>query len=476
VAGLVTFPILTRGFSLEEYGTLSFLGAILAFFVTVAKTGIQHSVVRLFSQVATGKSEFSLQQLYSTTVFGMGASAALTGGLLIAAASLLPQHILGNPAVRLLLALISVLVLTQVLDSGLSNLLRAAERSTLLIKYQVGKKYLSIALILFGILVVSRSLTAFYVASILAEVIAIGLLIWHTLSGQDLVRPKYFSKALYWQMITYGVPMMIGYELSGVILSIGDRYVIKAIIGDAQLGLYSAAYNMCQYIGSTLVYSITQAIMPMYMRIWNQEGPEAASAFTSRSLGHYLLFVTPVVAGVASVGPYLLPALASEKYVHAGVVLPWIIGGMALDGASNYLGAGLYVERRPRLLMGLMTGSALLNVALNLLLVPRLGILGAAVSTLLCYLGIAVSFAIIGGRYLRVRMPWTTFLRAAFASVTMYWVLEKLEFEHRLLTIAVRGVAGVVMYAALILILDAEARSQARKIMDACRRRLVVGK
>jgi O-antigen/teichoic acid export membrane protein len=269
---------------------------------------------------------------------------------------------------------------------------------------------------------------------------------------------------------------MIGYELSGVILSIGDRYVIKAIIGDAQLGLYSAAYNMCQYIGSTLVYSITQAIMPMYMRIWNQEGPEAASAFTSRSLGHYLLFVTPVVAGVASVGPYLLPALASEKYVHAGVVLPWIIGGMALDGASNYLGAGLYVERRPRLLMGLMTGSALLNVALNLLLVPRLGILGAAVSTLLCYLGIAVSFAIIGGRYLRVRMPWTTFLRAAFASVTMYWVLEKLEFEHRLLTIAVRGVAGVVMYAALILILDAEARSQARKIMDACRRRLVVGK
>ena len=37
--------------------------------------------------------------------------------------------------------------------------------------------------------------------------------------------------------------MMIGYELSGTILSVGDRYVIKAVIGDAQLGLYSAAYN-----------------------------------------------------------------------------------------------------------------------------------------------------------------------------------------------------------------------------------------
>ena len=95
--------------------------------------------------------------------------------------------------------------------------------------------------------------------------------------------------------------MMIGYEMSGVILSMGDRYVIKAMIGDAQLGLYSAAVNMSQYIGSAIIYSFSSAMMPVYMRMASQEGREKASEFTSQSLGHYLLLVTPVIAGVTSV-------------------------------------------------------------------------------------------------------------------------------------------------------------------------------
>ena len=231
-------------------------------------------MVRLHAPVAAGKSEFNLQQLYSTTLFGMGGSAVVAGIFVIGFAILAPQSLIKHPGVRLPLALVSILVVIQVIDSGLSNLLRASERSALLMKYQVAKKYLAIGLIIAALLLVSRSLTAFYVASIVAEGTALAVLLSHALRGRDLVRPGYFSKPLYLDVVGYGIPMMIGYELSGVILSMGDRLVIKVMIGDAQLGLYAAAYNMSQYIGSAIIYSFSSAMMPVYMRMASQEGRE----------------------------------------------------------------------------------------------------------------------------------------------------------------------------------------------------------
>ena len=94
LGGLITFPLLTRVLSVEQYGTLSFIGATLSLAVAFGKTGVQHSVVRLHAPVAAGKSEFNLQQLYSTTLFGMGGSAVVAGILLIGFAILAPQSLI----------------------------------------------------------------------------------------------------------------------------------------------------------------------------------------------------------------------------------------------------------------------------------------------------------------------------------------------------------------------------------------------
>jgi O-antigen/teichoic acid export membrane protein len=122
--------------------------------------------------------------------------------------------------------------------------------------------------------------------------------------------------------------------------------------------------------------------------------------------------------------------------------------------------------------MGLTTGSAVLNVGLNIILVPRFGIVGAAAATLTAYLAICIVSAILGNRFLRVRMPWATFLRAAVASLAMYYTLTFLEFDHKLITLAVRSVVGALVYLVVIVALDAQARSMTLKALVGLRRRL----
>jgi O-antigen/teichoic acid export membrane protein len=364
------------------------------------------------------------------------------------------------------MAIVSVVVAVQVIESALINFIRAEQRTSQLMIYQVAKKYLGLGLILLAVLVIARSLTAFYTATAITESVAIATLALLMFRRGILPRPAFaqFSAPLYRELLKFGVPMLIGYELSGIILAVGARYVIEGTLGEAQLGLYAAAYNLCQYVQSVVISSVGQAITPMYMQMWDQKGRAETSAFISRSLRTYALLGALIIAGLAAVGPELLPALASAKYASASAILPWVIAGMVVDGTSTMLGAGLFIHRKTGIIGSIVVASALLNVVLNIILVPRIGILGAAIATLVSYSVNSLGLAVAGRHLLRVQIPWGTILRAGSAAALMWLALRTLYPGHRFATIGVRMGAGAILYGVLIVLLDRDARSLARKV------------
>lgn len=460
IAGLVSFPLLTRIFSVADYGVMSLVGASVTIAVAVGKLGVQHAVVRHHSEIVAGRRPYTLQQLSSTTVLGMAATGLVAAGLVLAASRLGPGRPSGDPRVRELLAIMCVAVVLAVVESTLVNFTRAELRTKLLVAYQVAKKYLGLALILGAVLAVARDLTTFYVATALTEALAVVVLAAVLFRRGGLPRPRLaaFSPALYGEMLAYGVPMMLGNELSGIVLAVGDRYVIEALIGPGPLGLYAAAYTLCEYVQVVLVVSMAQAILPIYTQLWDRSGRAATAAFIDRSLRSYVLLGAPVIAGLAAVGPELLPALASSRYAAGAVVLPWVMAGMVVSGANVIVGAGLFVERRTRRIMVVLMSGAALNIGLNLAWVPRLGILGSAIATFVSYAATSVLLAAAGRKFLPVTPPWGTLARAGAASLAMYLAVSGLHTGAPVLTIALRVVAGAALYAALVAAVDADAR------------------
>jgi O-antigen/teichoic acid export membrane protein len=472
IAGLVTFPLLTRIFSVAVYGQMNLIAATLSVAVALGKVGVQHSILRYQSEISAGKRAFTLPQLYSTTLLGMFGSAVLVTLALIIGVQVVPVRWLGDSRLRALFAIASLLVIVQVVESALINFLRSAQNTAALMKYQVAKKYLGLGLILLAVVWISRSLTAFYTASVLSEglaVTALGLFLFRK-SEHPAPRLANFSRPLYVELLGFGIPMMIGYELSGIILAVGDRYVIDGLMGAAALGLYGAAYNLCQYVQAVVIASVGQAIMPIYMQMWDRQGVTETATFIARSLRTYVLLGAPVIAGLAAVGPELLRSLASDKYASAAVVLPWVIAGMVVDGTNSMVGAGLFIHRKTRTIMAIVLSCALLNLGLNLILVPRIGILGAAIATLVCYAGTALAMAIAGRHLLPIALPWATLARAGLASVAMYASVIYLCPGRHLLTVGVRAAVGALVYAILMVIIDVDARSLAAKALGRFRR------
>jgi O-antigen/teichoic acid export membrane protein len=265
-------------------------------------------------------------------------------------------------------------------------------------------------------------------------------------------------------MLQFGLPMMAGYELSAVILNVGDRYVIQGLAGGTALGVYAAAYNLCQYIETILTYPLSQAAVPIYTRMWEHEGPEATRRLLNETLRFYVMLALPIVGGLVAVGPALLSLVASESYAGGSVVIPYVITGMMFDGAVAIVGAGLFIQKRVRLTMAIVLGSAALNVALNLLLVPRFGILGAGFATVISNATLSISMAMAGAATLRLEIPWGTLARAAAASLVMWMAVSAVPPARGLSSILLRVALGVVVYGVGLLALDARLRAQLRRM------------
>jgi O-antigen/teichoic acid export membrane protein len=206
------------------------------------------------------------------------------------------------------------------------------------------------------------------------------------------------------------------------------------------------------------------------MQMWDQKGREATSAFIDRSLRTYAIFGVPIVAGLAAVGPELMPSLASEKYATATIILPWVIGGMVVDGANSMTGAGLFIHRKTRTIMTIVLSCAVLNIVLNVILVPRIGILGSAIATLVCYTATTLGMATAGRTLLPITLPWLTMLRAGAASLAMYFAIAHLLVGRRFVSVGVRTLLGAIVYGGIMVIISPDARDLARGLVKRLRR------
>ena len=456
VAGLVSFPILTRVLSVDEYGLMSLIATALTLLVAVGKLGMQHATLRFFSEIQAGKREVGQEAFVATVVYGMGAVGLAATLLWMAASQLVPTQWWNDPRVRPLMLFTAVLILVRVFDSALVNQLRAQERSAALMIYSVVRRYVSLALLLAVLFYVAGNVWGFYAATITVEVLAtLAMAVW--MYRRRPPRVSDFSPSLFRAMLAFGIPM-IGYELSSIVLSMGDRYIIQSLLGAESLGVYSAAYNMCDYIKSMLFGSLVAAAQPMYMRYWEQQGAEVTSEFLARFMRVYMMASMLVIAGLAAIGGQLLGFLASAKYRSGAEVIPYVMAGMAIESVIIITGAGLYIQKRTRTIMLLVFVTAVLNIGLNLLLIPRFGLVGAGLSTLLSYVLLMVVGAVMGRSSLVIPMPLAAALKFGAIALVMYLAVTRLDFHNDLATMIARMALGVVIYASLTLMLDRDAR------------------
>jgi O-antigen/teichoic acid export membrane protein len=461
LASIISFPILTRIFSVAEYGTMALVTSTILFLVGIGKLGLQHSVVRYYSEVEAGTRKNTATQFFSTVLFGMIVVGLAVTLLSIVGIRFVPTAWLSNEQTKYLIILASPLIFIRVVDSAMYNMLRAQQKSGIYSAYFTVRKYLGLCLIFFVLFYVSRTLEGFFISSMVGEFIAVAVIIFYY-ARQHVFDVRQFNRPLFMSMLVFGLPLLAS-ELSMLLLNMSGRYIINYQLGPEPLGAFSAAFNFSDYLQGVLTASFAQAVVPMYFRMWEQQGREKTIEFIQQALKYYIALALPVLGGMAAVGPELLRLLASSKYDVSATLIVFIVGGMLVSGGTPIFSAGIYINKLTKVVMYSVLTAAAVNIALTVVLVRPFGIEGAAFAALVSYILYTVMAAYYGRKVVKIRIPWFDVLKYGSFTLIMYGVVVYIDPPDLAFRIFSQIIIGVLVYGALIIIFDRQVRNLLRQ-------------
>lgn len=455
---LITFPLWTRHFTVEEYGILSLIGVTISFVTPLVKFGLHKAVLRLFSEFQSKKRALPESSFYTTFFIGAIALGIFFGAICIGIIVGLGPDRFGSIQTYNLFILAG---LTFFISPGCSiygHFLRVEEKANEFVLVRFVRAVLGLTLSLVLVFVFLLGLKGIYISALLLQVCLFVYVFW-SLKRQKKFVLKSFSFALLFEAISFGLPL-IGAEMANHISNIGDRFMLQFFLGTEAVGLYAVGYGLTSHLKSLLTVGMF-VITPMYVKIWHEQGREKTEQFLSTVLDYYLMAAIPGIVLFSVFGGEILVLMASTKYEQARVLMPYLAAPLALHGAISIYTAGMFIHKKTKLILYFTASAGILNIILNYVLIPLMGITGAAVATLVSYVFLIVLANIFSSRFLTIRLNYHGVIKYIAASVIAVLLLQVITIEI-FLGIIIKLLIGLLIYSAAMWSFDARIRQKVK--------------
>ncbi|MEH2350052.1 MAG: flippase [Nostoc sp.] len=369
-ASLVVGVWVARYLGVQQYGLFNYALAFVSLFSPIFTLGLDDVVIRHIIRQSSNREE-----ILGTTFW-----LKLLGGIASVLFAVSTMFFLGEHE-TLKISLVAIL--------GMAGIFRATDTVDLWFQSQVQSKYSVIArniafllntAIKIGLILTKASLLAFAWAT-LAEfaMSAIGLLIVYQVKGYSLWLWRWSLSAAK-TLLKESLPLIFSGFAIMIFMRI-DQVMLGQMIGNSEVGIYSAAVRVSEiwyFIPGAIVSSVAPSIYAAKEKsesLYYQRIGQLLSLMTCISLGIALpmtflsekIIMVMFGSGYAEAGPILSVHIWTSLFVFMGLATsPWFIA----EGLNNVsLGKTLF--------------GAILNIILNLFLIPKYGGLGAASATII---------------------------------------------------------------------------------------------
>ena len=236
---------------------------------------------------------------------------------------------------------------------------------------------------------------------------------------------------------------LVLFTLLGLVLYNVDLLMLRVLGGEAAAGYYAAAYVLISFCANLMI-AYSHTVLPA---LADDAPPTSATATTYASALVTAGVVTmPVAAGGALIAPLVVQLLFGPAYAPAAAALQVLVLVVPIGALREIALASLVARRRDQALLRVNTVAAMVNVSLNVILIPRYGLVGAAWATVVSEV-VRLGVALVAARHV---IPGTTpvvaLLKCLLAGAGMGLAVTGLGLRTSLLAVAVGG----VVYPALL--------------------------
>jgi len=183
--------------------------------------------------------------------------------------------------------------------------------------------------------------------------------------------------------------------VASTVLTLSDRYFLKGYRSVCETGIYSVGYKFGMLIQPLFVSPFNQVFTPYKFSIWRDE--DAEEKFNGMFQKYHIIGCF-IMLGICIYSKPMIFLLSTAESVVAYKLVPLIVLAYFLYGKSSFYCLGIQIRNKTYYdgLIMLMAGG--INILLNILFIPKLGMYGAALATAISY--VAMNFI-----YVRFSLP-----------------------------------------------------------------------
>lgn len=206
------------------------------------------------------------------------------------------------------------------------------------------------------------------------------------------------------QTLYYGYPLALS-GLLNQLLSSSDRYVIKYFLGSKEVGLYSFSYRIGELAMINIMMIVMMALYPQLVKTFELQGKEKAEYLLSKYLGVHFLTSIPVIF-IIFIFIDKVMEIFFPVYSEGALITKLIPIGILFFTTSAYTSKAFELTNNTQKMLGILFLCGVINFLLNILLIPKMGVYGAVVSTIICYVIYILISIKVSKKFFNIIIPY----------------------------------------------------------------------
>ncbi len=442
VLSFLLIPLYTYFFSPADLGLYNLIQSLWLFVILIYIYGMETSFIRFFIDA---KEENIKTEIYSTTLLLISFSSLIFSLIIYYFAGLVSDLIgFENPDKgKYLVKILSILLFFDTLSRFPLLLLRAELKAKIYFYINVSSLILNLVLNILLIAVFKLNVEAILYSYIISVV--------YTLITGLLITKKFFKLKFSLkeakQLVVYG-NKFVYFGLFILLIDVSDRFFLKYYFDESVVGIYSANYRLGTVM-SLAIAAFRFSWTPYFLNI--SENPEnkkiIANTFTYFVFAGLLLFLffsfftEPIVK--FSINGF---SLLDSKYYSGLGIIPVILLSYFFSGLFTNLNVVPFYTNKTSILFFISLEGLVINVLLNILLIPKFQMIGAAYSTLFTYAIMFVHIYYISQSLYKIDYQWKSLSILIFTTFILFVIYLFINNNVNLLLII-----KVIIYTILII-------------------------
>lgn len=269
------------------------------------------------------------------------------------------------------------------------------------------------------------------------------------------IKPVIKETGLSDDMLRFGLPVTLNF-IALIIVDVADRFIIAKLLGFSYVATYAVAYDLVQQMVGAFMNALFLAALPKILQTF-EDGRGKSSHFYLYSLGTKIVFLgLPFSVGLGVLASDITEVFLGIKYHQdAVIIIPWLAAAIFLAGfKSFFLDVVFQIHQATKYIAYISVLMASVNIVLNIVLLPRYGLIAAAWATLIAFLvGVIASWTLGKSLYVLPNLV-KVILKSAVASSFMALFLCFLPSAPTFMLLFCKVILGVIIYYLISWTLD----------------------